>query len=41
VAEARELDETDPTPPEYDAFKDWFYAELQAVRERTEFDWRF
>lgn len=22
----RELDETDPTPPEYDRFKQWYYA---------------
>jgi hypothetical protein len=22
-----ELDETDPTPPEYDSFKQWFYSQ--------------
>jgi hypothetical protein len=22
-----DLDETDPAPPEYDKFKDWFYSE--------------
>lgn len=36
-----ELDETDPTPPEYDSFKRWFWGKYPEERARgTELDFQ-